>query len=216
MQVQERRLETLDPLPPYVEKTRAAWSAQKLAPGCRQHVAAEAFDVERHLPCALARVEEKGHVRAPGHRANRGGWVHQPAVGRDVRQRDQFHPLIDHASERGYVDLPGFVVGHDFDFRPGAPRDLEQRDRVARVFAHAGQDVIAWAEGHGVEGHVPAARRVLDQRDLVAMASEHRGDRVIDSFNFDIGLSCRLVAADFRFPPKMRDHGVEHRGRRQR
>ena len=114
-------LERADRVSPHVEKPRAAWTAQILPPGGREHVAPDATDVEIELPDGLAGVEEIEDPVARGHRSDLGGRVDEPALGGHVGEGDQSGPRADRALQRVHVDLCGGVVVDDVDLDPHAP-----------------------------------------------------------------------------------------------
>ena len=127
--VDERRVELGDPGPAHVEESGTARRAQVLATRRRQEVAAERVDVDGELPDRLAGVEQVRHARLARCRADRGGRVHEPTLGRDPRDRDQPHawrrgeagraarrPRARRASSSGITST----------FDAGALRDLQE------------------------------------------------------------------------------------------
>ena len=81
---------------PHVEQPGTPRAAQVLPPGGREEVAPERVDVDRELADRLARVEQVGHAGLARHRADGGRGVHQPALGRDPRDRHQPHAVVEH------------------------------------------------------------------------------------------------------------------------
>ena len=110
VEIDERRLEALDGVAPHVEEARAAGPAQILAARGREHVAADLPHIDRELADRLAGVEQVEDP-VPGRDApHQGGRVHEPALGRDVGDRDEPGPRADRALQRRHVELPGSVV----------------------------------------------------------------------------------------------------------
>ncbi len=109
VQIEKWRLELLDELPPHIEETGGAGTAQKLASGSGEHVAADLADPDRELADGLAGVQQVRHAGGPGHRSDRGRRVDQPTLGRDVSDGDQPDPLIEHALE-SQPDQPSTIA----------------------------------------------------------------------------------------------------------
>ena len=164
----------------------------------------------------LARVEQQRHARRPAQPPHPGGGLDQPALRGDVDERDDPRTALQLLLERAQRHLAALVVAdHDHD-RPGALRDLQQRDVVRRVLGPAGQDPVARLEVERVEGHVPGAGRVLDDRDLVARAAEQAGDAVVGRLDPVVLARGSLVAADPRLQLEVLDHRLQHHVRHQR
>ena len=142
----------------------------------------ERVDVDRELPDGLAGVEQVGHARVARHRAHRGGRVHQPALGRDPRDRDQPDPVVEQVAQRVDRQLPGSSSGTTSTVAPVRRATCSNADHVARVLRPRREDRGRRAANDArqrVERHVPRAGRVLDQRDLVGARADERGHRVV-------------------------------------
>ena len=154
-------------------------AAEVLATGRREEVAARA---RRRRPGAARRPGRRraGRARRPDarHRADRGGRVHEPALRRDPRDRDQADPVVEQVAQRVDRQLPRLVVGDDLDV---AHRCCRATCRKAiTLLAYSARDVRIRSPAvndarQRVERHVPRAGRVLDQRDLVG--ARHRAAR---------------------------------------
>ena len=72
-----------------VEEPDASGSAQVLAAGGRQQVAADLVDVDHALSDRLARIEQERHLGRPGDFADVGSRVDKSTVGRHVGERDE-------------------------------------------------------------------------------------------------------------------------------
>ena len=106
--------------------------------------------------------------------ADRGGRVHQAAVGRHPGDRDKPHAIVDHPLQRLRIEHAVGIVRDDVDGHAGALGDLQERDVVRRVFGAGGEDAVAGPERQRIEGHLPRHRGILDQRDLVPDAPIRR------------------------------------------
>ena len=211
MHVEERRLEPGPPGPAHVEEPGAPGAAEILPPGGGEEVAPEGLDVDRQLPRCLAGVEQVGDTRITRHHPDRGRRVHQPALGRDPRDRDHADALVEHRPQGVDRELPGLVVGDHLDPHAGAPCCLQERDHVAGVLGARREDAVIRREGRGqrVERHVPRARRVLHQRDLVRCRTDQRRHRVVDGVRTRRHRIGSGVPADACFQLEMFDDRVD-------
>ena len=149
------------------KETRAPRTAQKLAAGTGEHVAADDRDIDRELADGLGGVKQVEHIGGPGETAHNGcRRIHQAARGGYPGHADQLGPRVDQVRERGDVDLAGVVVRDDHDFRTGPPSQLQVGQHVAAVFVAPGQDPVTGAKRHGVERGVPCVGGVVEKCDL--------------------------------------------------
>jgi hypothetical protein len=147
---------------------------------------------------------------------DRFGRLHQPALGRHVRNRDQPGALVDRAFQRRDVDLAVIIVRHHHQFRAGLLGDLQIGDVVRRIFTDAGQDAVARLEVERIESEVPGARGVLDEGDFARLGPDQPGGRGIEAVELVAHLVGRLVAADRGFELQMIERGIERALARQR
>ena len=166
VQVEQRRLELLDQAPPHPEEARAARAAQELPAGGRQHVTAESVDIDRQLSDRLARIQQQGHAGRARQPADLRHRIDQPAMRGCMDERDELHALVEHPLERGDVELPMLVVGHDLDDGAGSCRDLLAARSSSTRTQPSREDPVTGGEPERVERHVPRPGRVLDDRDL--------------------------------------------------
>ena len=192
-----------------VEEAGAARPAQVFAAGHRQEVAADLADIDGKLSDRLAGIQDVKNAGIVGDLADRLGRLHQPALRRHVRDRDQLGALVDGAFEGAEIDLAVIVVGDHHDLRAGLLRHLQVGDVVRRIFADAGQDAVARFEVEGIERHVPATRGVLDEGDLVGLGADQPGHGGIEAFELVVRLGGRLVAADLGFELQVIQGGIE-------
>ena len=101
MQVEERRLDLVEESGADVEESGSSGPAQELAPGCGEHVAADALHVDRELSDRLAGVEQEGDAGLAGGGADLFGWVDETTLGGHVCDGDQLHraPVVGEASQ---------------------------------------------------------------------------------------------------------------------
>ena len=121
-----------------VEEAGAAWRPQVLAAGGGEEVAPQRADVDRELPDGLTRVEQVGDAGGAGHRAHRGGGVHQPALRGDPRHRHQPDTRRRASPRSASTDSwPDSSSGTTSTVAPVRARELQQPDHVARVLGAA-------------------------------------------------------------------------------
>ena len=120
---------------------------RNLRPGGGEERATDRADVDRELADRLAGVEQVGDSGTRDRGSDAGGRVDETTRGRHVRDRDEPHPFVEHARERGDVELAGGGARDDLDHRAGAPRDLQHRDEVARVLGPVREDAVAGPNG---------------------------------------------------------------------
>jgi len=216
LEIDEGRLERADRVAAHVEKAGATRAAQILAPGGREHVAANAIDIDRELADRLAGVEQVEDAVPRGDGSHVRRWVDEPALGRHVGDRDESGPRPDRALERGHVDLSRGIVLDDVDLDTHSPLHLQEREVIRRVLGARGDDPVSGAEGDRVEGHVPGSRGVLDERDLVRAGADERGDGVVEVGDSIRRLGRRLVGTDGGFALQVTGHRLQDRAWRQR
>lgn len=219
VQVEERRLQLVQEFVLHMQETGAAGRAQVLAPGCGQHVAADAPDVDRELPNRLAGVQQEWHSGLPGYGANLLGWIDKPPLGRHVRHRDELRlasAVLDAVAKVSDGKLTVLVIVDDLDDGARPLGDLEESDHVARVLGMGGQNAVSRPERQRVECHVPRPGRVLHHRDLVRLAADQARDRRVYGLHLVVHGIGGLVPADLRFQPQVRDDRFGHDGGRQR
>jgi len=161
-------------------------------------IAADRLDIDRHLADRLAGVEQEGNAGIPGDAADRGGGVHEPAIGRHMGDRDQLDLVVEHVGERLGGYLAALVAGNRLDRGAGGAGGLQAGDIVAGVFGFGRQDAVAFREAEGIERHVPGAGCVLDHGDLIGRAVEKPGGGRIDAFNLLTGVRGGLITAGKR------------------
>ena len=174
------------------------------------------FDVDRHHADRLAGIEDVRHAGLVRDPADRLGRLHEAALGRDVRDRDQLRALVDRALERSEVDLAVRIVGHDDDLGAGLLRYLQVGDVVRRILADAGQDAVARLEIERVEGEIPGAGGILDIGDLAGLGTDQARDRRIEAVQRPARLVGGLVAADLGFELQVPERRVERAAAGQR
>ena len=197
-------------------KAGAARAAQVFAPGGREHVAADAIDVDRELADRLAGVEQVKNAVPRGDRADLRRRIDESALSRHVRDRDEPGPRADRALERGDVDLPGRVVLDDVDLDAHSPLHLQEREIVRHVLGARGDDPVSGAEGDRIEGHVPGSRGVLDECNLVGAGPDERGDGVVEVGDAVRRLGRGLVTPDGGLTLEVAGDRLQDRARRQR
>ena len=181
-----------------------------------QHVAADPGNVDRHLANGLTGVEQIENAVGAGDAPDRGGRVHQAAIGRHVRDGDQLDARVDHAFERFDIEFAVWVAGDDVDNGAGAAGDLQEGDVVAGVFRLGGENAVAGSEADGIESHVPGRCGVFDQCDLRAVGVQETRDQIVDRFDLAVRRRGGFVAADLRFKLEMAKLRGQHRCWHQR
>ncbi len=211
MQVEKRRLDPVDEIAAYVEKARSTRSAQELPSGCRQNVAADPLDIDRHLSDRLTGIEQERNAGLAGGDPDLLGRVDQAALSRHVGDRDEFHgtlAIAQPSAEVAHRDLAGLVVVDHLDDGAGPSGDLKKRNDVAGVLRPGCEDPVARTEGQAIERHVPRPSRILDDGDLIDAGTDQSGDRGVRVFDL-VGRGVRgFVPAHLRFAPQVGDHGV--------
>ena len=107
-------------------------------------VAADRRDVDGHMPDRLAGIEQEGDAGVARKTADRGGGVHQPAIGRHMGDRDELDPVVEPVGEGLDRDLARLVARDRLDFGAGGAGDLQIGDVVAGVFRLGGEDAVSY------------------------------------------------------------------------
>jgi len=154
-------------MPRDIEEARAPGTSEELPAGGGEHVAAGGFDIHRHLPYRLAGIEQIGNAVAARDLADRRRRIGKPAIGGDPGDGDELHSLVDHALERGHIELAAGIARHHVDPRPGSLGSLEIGHVIGGIFRLGRQDPVARLEGERVEGHLPCDGGILNQGDLL-------------------------------------------------
>ena len=194
-----------------VQEAGAARSAEPLAAGGGEEVAAERLDVERQDARRLARVEHVERVAAGGaaRRTDALGRLHHARLGLHVRERDERGGAGRRGGERALQSLHvGDAVGahrQHLELRAGALGHLQHRHRVARVLTLPREDAVVRPEGERVEGARPSGLRALGERDLVGRAIQQRRDGGV---RLALDARRRRVAADRPLEVEVARHGV--------
>ena len=166
-----------------IERTDSARTPEVLAPGAHEQVAADFFHVHRHLPNALARVEEVWYPVLLCHGADRRGGVDEAATGGHVGDGDELHGtfrvILDHPFELRRVELPALVARDELHDRARTFTGLEVGDGVAGVLGSSGEDAIALCELETSKRRLPHGRGALPDGNLGRLAVEQVGDGVI-------------------------------------
>ena len=165
----------------------------------------------------LAGIDQERYVGRPRQRADLGRRVHQPAVGRDVRERHEGDvAATQRVGHRCHRHLTRLVAPNPFDDDAVLLDSAEEGDRVGAVLVVVHEDPLPRRHRHRPERRVPSRRRVLEAPDLVWPGVEQPGDRTGHRIEIGGTLIRQLVSADGRLALQVLELGVDHHPRRQR
>lgn len=198
------------------EHPGAARSAQELAAGPDEQVAAEGVHVDRQLPERLRRVQQEGHSMGLGQRTDSGGGFDKTGRGGHMGRGHQGGGTGAQRRLQGLqIHRAVRAVGQQLHPDTVVALGRQQVQRAADVAGAGRQHPVPGAEPQRRHRALPADRRALDEGDLLRPGAEEFGDTRVDGGQGGSGVLCGLVAPGQALGPEVVDDRLDRAGGEQ-